>query len=477
MPIKFLEGVVDAMSYAKLNVLHLHLSDEESFPMQSQTFPDLWSTAFSDGERYTKREMRNFVKYAHMRGVAVLAEIDTPGHSKSMCAGVPSTPDTEGGDTSSICMPTCTKSSNYPLRPIDATFDFLQDLFTEYFGTTAVGEGRGEMDKGAYAGAWQAAIAEGGGADNGKRHGASEEGGGRGGKGTGKGKATGTGKGEHHHSGAPPSDAPGLWSLAGRQLSGRGATSASALDSASTSGDSLASIFPFDMVHIGGDEVVSDCYEDDEVTAAWCAVNNVSSSDVWPMFVNKHADLVSSRFNRSVIAWDDAFNDGFDMDPRIVLMFWQNTDYSEYMRKAAKDGRKIIAAIENPLYLSNYNNYQTREAYEYDPCRITNDNYKNQINTTAECEQVIGMAAAMWTSDFDASNLENSLWPRGFAMAERAWSPSELGAYTNGTASRLGDFRCALMQRGVNVSPLKTDWSYTYGSSERVGVAGSCRAQ
>ena len=72
------------------------------------------------------------------------------------------------------------------------------------------------------------------------------------------------------------------------------------------------------------------------------------------------------------------------MDPRIVLMFWQNTDYSEYMRIAAKEGRKIIAAIENPLYLSNYNNYQTREAYEYDPCRITSSNYKNQINTTSE---------------------------------------------------------------------------------------------
>ena len=54
-----------------------------------------------------------------------------------------------------------------------------------------------------------------------------------------------------------------------------------------------------------------------------CAVNNMSSSDVWPMFVNKHADLVATRFNRSVIAWDDAFNNGFDMDPRIVLMFWQ----------------------------------------------------------------------------------------------------------------------------------------------------------
>ena len=110
MPIKFLEKVIDVMSAAKLNVLHLHLSDQESYPLESKTFPDLWDSAFSATERYTVREMRQLVRYAHMRGVAVLPEIDTPGHSKSMCQGVPSTPDTQdsqGKATSAgICMAT-----------------------------------------------------------------------------------------------------------------------------------------------------------------------------------------------------------------------------------------------------------------------------------------------------------------------------------------------------------------------------------
>ena len=147
------------------------------------------------------------------------------------------------------------------------------------------------------------------------------------------------------------------------------------------------------------------------------------------------------------------------------------------MRLAAQEGRRIIAAIENPLYLSNYDNYQARNAYEYDPCRITSSNYEYGINTTAECRQVLGMAAAFWTSDFDASNLENSLWPRAAAMAERAWSSPELATYTNGTEARLGAFRCELMRRGHSVSPLTEDWDYKFGSAVRVGEAGSCANQ
>ncbi|KAH8047496.1 N-acetyl-beta-D-galactosaminidase [Aureococcus anophagefferens] len=52
-------------------------------------FPELWASAFSDYEVYTVRELRRFVEYARVRGVAVLPEFDTPGHSKSMCRGAP----------------------------------------------------------------------------------------------------------------------------------------------------------------------------------------------------------------------------------------------------------------------------------------------------------------------------------------------------------------------------------------------------
>ena len=38
LPISSLHAVIDSMSYAKLNVLHVHMTDDQSWPMQSQTY-------------------------------------------------------------------------------------------------------------------------------------------------------------------------------------------------------------------------------------------------------------------------------------------------------------------------------------------------------------------------------------------------------------------------------------------------------
>lgn len=123
MPISSLETVVDGMAFSKLNVLHLHLSDQESWPLESVAFPDMWESAFSDYEVYTRKELRRFVEYARVRGVAVLPEFDSPGHSKSMCRGAPE----------DVCMSTCS-TDNWPLRPVNRTLEFLDDLYHENYG-------------------------------------------------------------------------------------------------------------------------------------------------------------------------------------------------------------------------------------------------------------------------------------------------------------------------------------------------------
>ncbi|KAH8058538.1 N-acetyl-beta-D-galactosaminidase [Aureococcus anophagefferens] len=86
LPPRLLERTVDAMSYTKLNVLHLHLSDHESFPLRLPGFPSLkpWSWR----EAYTADDMARLVEYGRLRGVAVMAEADSPGHAApSWCRG------------------------------------------------------------------------------------------------------------------------------------------------------------------------------------------------------------------------------------------------------------------------------------------------------------------------------------------------------------------------------------------------------
>jgi hexosaminidase len=79
---------VDAMEAVKLNVLHLHLSDDQGFRLQSKEFPKLTETG-SDGQFYTQAEMRELIEYASERGIRVVPEFDMPGHSTAWFVGYP----------------------------------------------------------------------------------------------------------------------------------------------------------------------------------------------------------------------------------------------------------------------------------------------------------------------------------------------------------------------------------------------------
>ena len=70
-------------------LLKQHITDWNSFPMQSTSFPQLWNGAFSAAERYTTEDMRHVVAFARERGVRVVVELDVPAHAGSMCAGLP----------------------------------------------------------------------------------------------------------------------------------------------------------------------------------------------------------------------------------------------------------------------------------------------------------------------------------------------------------------------------------------------------
>src|SRR6202046_346456 len=79
---------VDAMAAVKMNVLHLHLSDDQGFRLESKEFPKLTQLG-SDGLFYTQAEMRELIAYAGDRGIRVVPEFDMPGHSAAWFVGYP----------------------------------------------------------------------------------------------------------------------------------------------------------------------------------------------------------------------------------------------------------------------------------------------------------------------------------------------------------------------------------------------------
>eukprot|EP00884_Botryococcus_braunii_P008075 jgi/Botrbrau1/17269/Bobra.0015s0027.1 len=130
LSIEIIEDMLDAMAWAKMNVLHWHIVDDQSFPYESEALP-LFSLygAFSPRHTYSRGDVDHIIEYARDRGIRVIPEFDTPGHTQSWGQGYP--------DLLTECFDESGKKTEErgPLNPArNETFQALWALLQEVAG-------------------------------------------------------------------------------------------------------------------------------------------------------------------------------------------------------------------------------------------------------------------------------------------------------------------------------------------------------
>ena len=88
IPVDAIKRNLDGMAAVKLNVLHLHLTEDQGFRIESRKFPKLHQQG-SDGLYFTQDQIRDIVAYAAQRGIRVIPEFDMPGHVQAWLVGHP----------------------------------------------------------------------------------------------------------------------------------------------------------------------------------------------------------------------------------------------------------------------------------------------------------------------------------------------------------------------------------------------------
>ncbi len=87
--------VIDLAAAYKINVLHLHLTDDQGWRIEIKSWPKLTSvggqTQVGGGEGgfYTQEQFKEIVAYAGERFVTVVPEIDMPGHTNAAVVAYP----------------------------------------------------------------------------------------------------------------------------------------------------------------------------------------------------------------------------------------------------------------------------------------------------------------------------------------------------------------------------------------------------
>ena len=127
LPIHTILDNLDAMAFHKMNVLHWHIVDDQSFPYVSEKFPDLSSKGSYNRKThvYSRQDIETVVNFARFRGIRVIVELDTPGHSLSWGKGYP--------ELLTECYSQGKPNGQFgPLNPSrNYTYEFLNSLLEE----------------------------------------------------------------------------------------------------------------------------------------------------------------------------------------------------------------------------------------------------------------------------------------------------------------------------------------------------------
>ncbi|MCC9167164.1 beta-N-acetylhexosaminidase [Pontibacter harenae] len=150
-PVSFIKKYIDYLAFHKFNTFHWHLTDDQGWRIQIDSYQKLNSIGswrketlighFKDqparydntryGGFYTKEEVREVIRYATVRGIEIIPEIDIPGHSRATIAAYPefsTKPDTTWNVATTWGM---YNRQNNVLAPRPETFKFLRTVFHE----------------------------------------------------------------------------------------------------------------------------------------------------------------------------------------------------------------------------------------------------------------------------------------------------------------------------------------------------------
>ena len=130
MPIEQMEREIDGMAAVKLNVLHMHLADDQGWRVESKKAPKLQQLA-SEGMFYTQDQIRELVGYARDRGIRIVPEFDVPGHSTCWSVAYPEL----ASDTPSQRL--VRNQTDRQLPPLDPTNEKVYRMLDDVFGEMA----------------------------------------------------------------------------------------------------------------------------------------------------------------------------------------------------------------------------------------------------------------------------------------------------------------------------------------------------
>ena len=175
----------------------------------------------------------------------------------------------------------------------------------------------------------------------------------------------------------------------------------------------MTALFPDQYFHVGGDECNGKEWDSNPRIQAWMRAHGVrDKAALQAYFTGRVQKLVAAR-GKVMVGWDEVLQPDTPKD--VVIQSWRG---QKSLGEAARGGYRGLLSAGYYIDL----NQPAADHYRADP-EVIPDMTAADALTPVEAARILGGEATMWTEFISPEILQNRVWPRTAAIAERLWSP------------------------------------------------------
>uniref|UniRef100_A0A182SF49 beta-N-acetylhexosaminidase n=1 Tax=Anopheles maculatus TaxID=74869 RepID=A0A182SF49_9DIPT len=242
-----------------------------------------------------------------------------------------------------------------------------------------------------------------------------------------------------------------------------------------------------DVFHMGGDEVSIRCWNATASIQRWMngqewGLQEVDFMKLWNYFQTEALNRLDKTLpdddrQRPIIMWTSKLTESPYLEQyldknRYIIQVWTTGNDSKVSNLLEK-GYRLIMSNYDALYLDcGFAGWVTDGSNWCAPYIGWQKVYNNDLMAIGGpyAQQILGGEAALWTEQSDSHTLDNRLWPRLSAHAERVWSNPRSGWQM--AESRMLLHRERLIMEGITANSIQPKWCLQNEGSCPIGGDG-----
>ena len=175
--------------------------------------------------------------------------------------------------------------------------------------------------------------------------------------------------------------------------------------------EEMAALFPDSYFHAGGDECDVKEWEGNPRIQEYMRAHTIKDGAALQVLFTAKVQKVVAGYKKIMVGWDEVLQPDTPKD--VVIQSWRGP---ESLAEAARNGYRGV--LSSGYYIDL--NQSAAEHYQVDPLGAG-----AVTLTPEEKNRILGGEATMWTDIVSDENMDNRIWPRTAAIAERLWSPQQ----------------------------------------------------